>query len=417
LNGDNSIQNPLQTSLASGWNLVGTPLNADVAATALQFGSQSLVSAATAGLLGKQAFTYSPVDSAYHPLSYQSGAFPAFQAAWVFAFQPGILSTPTTGTGGLTFINAPVPSTASRVEPQANAATVGNNTLVTVGGTVAYSTDGLTFTLGNTSGAQDFGSVILSSVAYGNGLFVAVGQSAFNGNNGITAEIYTSADGINWTPQTPPGQSRELGYAAVAFGNNLFVAAEGGNGNAAVSSDGVHWTGTRLAGNSDSVFQLAFGNGLFVGVGGTYGTTPGGIQTSPDGVTWTERTVGIANQNSNQLGSIGYGTVGSGALFVAAGGPVVATSADGVSWTTQQPITGGDLSNVVVGGGRILLASYANTNNNFSIAILSSGDGQSFSSPQTVPNGSPTYSNLGQAVYGFGEALFPGFFYSDLVVK
>src|ERR1017187_10028576 len=42
LNGDNSTQIPSQTSLVAGWNLVGSPLNGDVAATALQFSSQTL---------------------------------------------------------------------------------------------------------------------------------------------------------------------------------------------------------------------------------------------------------------------------------------------------------------------------------------------------------------------------------------
>ena len=37
LNGNNSLQSSLQTALVSGWNLVGTPLGGDVAASALQF--------------------------------------------------------------------------------------------------------------------------------------------------------------------------------------------------------------------------------------------------------------------------------------------------------------------------------------------------------------------------------------------
>src|ERR1017187_8165779 len=71
LNGSNSAQLPLQTNLVSGWNLVGTPISGAVASSALSFNSQSLAAASTGGLLGKQAFTYSPTDGAYHALSYQ----------------------------------------------------------------------------------------------------------------------------------------------------------------------------------------------------------------------------------------------------------------------------------------------------------------------------------------------------------
>src|ERR1039458_5532164 len=53
LGGANSAQNPLQTNLVSGWNLVGTPLGGDVLSSALQFNSQSLANAANTSLLGK----------------------------------------------------------------------------------------------------------------------------------------------------------------------------------------------------------------------------------------------------------------------------------------------------------------------------------------------------------------------------
>ena len=105
VNGDDGGATSTQTELATGWNLVGTPASSDLASTGLQFSSESLASAATASLLGPQAFTYSTGSGAYQALSYSSGVFPAFQAAWVFAFNPGLLSTGTSGTapGGTVF--------------------------------------------------------------------------------------------------------------------------------------------------------------------------------------------------------------------------------------------------------------------------------------------------------------------------
>ena len=85
--------------------------------TALQFNSQSLSDAATNGTLGNKVFTYSPSDGAYHPVDNTSGTLPAFQAAWFFAEQPGVL-----GSTNLT-LPTPIP-----VFPQAPASP-GNTTL------------------------------------------------------------------------------------------------------------------------------------------------------------------------------------------------------------------------------------------------------------------------------------------------
>jgi len=55
----------------------------------------------------------------------------------------------------------------------------------------------------------------LNSVAYGNGLFVAVGGSR------DSSTILTSRDGVTWT-QRVSGTSRDLN--GVTYGNGLFVA-------------------------------------------------------------------------------------------------------------------------------------------------------------------------------------------------
>ena len=101
LNGDDTTQSPVETTLVSGWNLVGTPLGGDLEIPFVQFSSETLSQASAAGLLGSQIFSYSPSDSIYHSLSYTTGVLPAFGAVWVFAFQPGVLSTPIGGAGGL----------------------------------------------------------------------------------------------------------------------------------------------------------------------------------------------------------------------------------------------------------------------------------------------------------------------------
>jgi hypothetical protein len=60
----------------------------------------------------------------------------------------------------------------------------------------------------------------LSSVAYGNGLFVAVGRS-----DAGRGTILTSPDGVTWTVRASPTSNQLNG---VTYGNGLFVAVGGG---------------------------------------------------------------------------------------------------------------------------------------------------------------------------------------------
>ena len=103
------------------------------------------------------------------------------------------------------------------------------------------------------------------SVAYGNGVFVAVASG------GTTAA--TSPDGITWTPRALPSSAS---WDSVAYGNGVFVAVAGGIA-AATSPDGISWTGRTLpvSANWDSVI---FGNGVFVAISNTASTT---AATSP----------------------------------------------------------------------------------------------------------------------------------------
>lgn len=144
------------------------------------------------------------------------------------------------------------------------------------------------------------------SLAYGNGMYVAVGTNASS-----AATAASSPDGVTWTTRT--GAPAE----GVTFGNGLFVSV--GTNAAATSPDGIAWTSRTIpAGSWKNVIYAA---GLFVAIGSSL------IATSPDGITWTTRSGGAANATS-----IAYG----GGRFVilsqaVAGGG--ATSTDGISWT------------------------------------------------------------------------------------
>ena len=95
------------------------------------------------------------------------------------------------------------------------------------------------------------------SVAYGNGLFVAVTN---NDNNGD--QVMTSPDGINWTARKVP----EISWIKVAYGNGLFVAvADTGTNRVMTSRDGITWT-VRKAAENNQWQSVTYGNGRFVAV-------------------------------------------------------------------------------------------------------------------------------------------------------
>src|SRR6266705_2364443 len=180
-----------------------------------------------------------------------------------------------------------------------NDVSYGNGQFAAVGanGTVVVSPNGTDWT------PRDSGmSNLLTSVAYGNGQFVAVGFS-FNGlasadgtnwtriHLGATLSpstisfageqfvlldygtILTSTSGSNWSHHfsASPGTS----YSGISYGNGRYVAVGshgqvGGNGNVAVSRDTLTWTPLDI-GQSNSLYAVAFGSGLFVAVGGLNG--------------------------------------------------------------------------------------------------------------------------------------------------
>lgn len=116
---------------------------------------------------------------------------------------------------------------------------------------------------------------------------------------------------------------------------------------ASISTDGgLTWTNSNPFGGVLNVFvSTAAWNGS-VWVAGGQG---GNLATSPDGITWTTRTSGIG-------GTI-YSVVWSStlSLFVASDGTNIITSPTGVTWTLQSAVAGGQIAE----NGAGLLVSWA----------------------------------------------------------
>lgn len=149
----------------------------------------------------------------------------------------------------------------------------------------------------------------ISSIAYGNGIFVAVGNTA--------GKCATSTDGINWTANN--GIFDKVGNLSIhdiSFINNTFYAY-GNNGKYLSSTDGINWIlYNNLASivNPDTINNFIYANGLY------YVTTIGAIYNSStsnftyhcrlfysyDSINWMEDTYVKTAFSNNTITDITY---------------------------------------------------------------------------------------------------------------
>jgi YD repeat-containing protein len=102
----------------------------------------------------------------------------------------------------------------------------------------------------------------------------------------------------------------------VTYGNGQFVAV-GVGGTIVTSPDGVTWT-QRSSGTTKDIYGVVFGNNLYVAVG-----AEGLVMTSSDAITWTIQTSGT----QAVLYTVAYGK----GRYVAVGDGLL-TSTDGINW-------------------------------------------------------------------------------------
>lgn len=175
-------------------------------------------------------------------------------------------------------------------------------------GEVATSSDGATWTMAPSifSRSPTLG-VLTPQVVAGNGVYVAVYADG----------SYVSADGLAWS-------AHASGFATIAFGNGVFVAADDGSDGRAqglyASTDGVQWTLTQPDPQPLPIKDVAFGDGGFVATNLSSVT-----YTSSDGRTW----VGSASVPNSVVGTLEFA---GGSFYSAFAGNLFATT-DGSDWS------------------------------------------------------------------------------------
>jgi len=161
--------------------------------------------------------------------------------------------------------------------------------------------------------------------------------------DGVPPQSIISTDGKSWTPQKAllddwKVMVRDAHLRRVAHGDDRIVFI--GDYGARLSSDTIddQFQAVPKASAKDTLIDIAFGNGVFVG-GGLHGLR----MRSKDGLEWTDRVVGEESEHINSLIFDGqqFVGIGQGATYTSSGGktwqripnensPTVAACGDGV---------------------------------------------------------------------------------------
>lgn len=160
-----------------------------------------------------------------------------------------------------------------------------------------------------------------SLIAYGDGMFVAIGQRTSYGTATYIAGY--STDGVTWTTVTLPVTAT---WTHLVYGNGMFVAVDSEtNLKLIYSTDrGATWNQGTYPNGSYSTDLFGYGGGKFI----MGGLSAGDTYSSTDCITWTDGGGALAI-----LSRLAYGN----GMFVGMGGNAKTAfgySYDGRSWTT-----------------------------------------------------------------------------------
>jgi photosystem II stability/assembly factor-like uncharacterized protein len=278
----------------------------------------------------------------------------------------------------------------------------GNGLFVAVGtpGKVMTSPDGANWT------PQTLGSNILWKVEYGNGRFI-VSNGAWWGSGPDPQLLYLSEDGQHWTNMAWPVD--EIGSIyGLAFANGSFYVISASGSMFSSSPDGKHWLRRGFPGLA-SVSDLVYGDGLYLAVGITHDLLSWDNEplflTSANGVDWTGHTRYFSQWQERD---VLYATTYQNGVFVAVGTQdAILRSADATNWTAHDYLYPFELRDMASGNGVFAAVGIGGT-------ILTSLDGANW-----VSNALPTIKGFPAITFGNGTFVAVGvqIYQSDPVAR
>ena len=166
---------------------------------------------------------------------------------------------------------------------------------------VSTSYDGVTWTTSEINASN----LNLYAVAYTGTHFIGVGDKYDFSVAAWVGNIWTSADGVNWTSVLAL-TTGSTGFDGVASNGSTHVAV-GDGGQLYYSTDADASTWTSGTSNSDQrLYDIAYGGGAFVAVGGYWNGSEVRVVTSGNGTIWTDYSSGAGVASWNNLTTIEY---------------------------------------------------------------------------------------------------------------
>ena len=237
-----------------------------------------------------------------------------------------------------------IPGTTTGTTQRLRSIAYGTGVYVAVGhsGAAIYSYDLLTWQV-----ATAFSTNAITTVCYGKGYFVCVDSGG---------GVYKSADGIAWTALTLPSGFSGQTLESITFANGRFIVC-GGNltnttGFVAFSDDLISWEVIGATLSNVDFTSVTYGLDKYVMV-----STTGAIWYSTDGRDWAD--CGLSN--TTYLREISY----CNNKFVTGGaGGLILYSVDGLSWSTatvSTTYTISDIRGFAFCNNRYYASSYTST--------------------------------------------------------
>ena len=186
------------------------------------------------------------------------------------------------------------------------------------------------------------------SVAYGNNMFVAVGDYTQESTNSYSSNFAYSNDGINWNIVNIPSSSVRP-HRYICYGNNMFVAVS--DRDALYSTDGLNWTVAAYSKSIPTPMGICYGNGTFVIISEHAST----FMCSYNGIEWfSSNEISV----SKQWWAIAYG---SGVFVVTTPNDNTSLySTNGIDWTISAIGGSGHKWNYICyGNDKFVVSGYA----------------------------------------------------------
>lgn len=228
----------------------------------------------------------------------------------------------------------------------------------------------------------DSGNAVWKSIAYGNGLFIAVTNSS--------VAAYSKDAGVTWTQFTIPNGL----WIKIIQGNSTFVLVPSTGVDAYTSPMSstnltATWTKVALSPSTSPWVDAVYGGsglGFFVISSGTNAT-----YSSVNGATWTARTL-PSNQTWTSV------TFGGGGKFVIAGSAIFTNpNLNTGTWTKANTPVVDSWTSIAAGGFNLAAISTGNSN----IATVSTDGGATWYQTTLATTSNWTSIKYGSEIYGF----------------